>query len=249
MEKFSTKDFNINNLEKKKDLEELLQIIQYSDNDKARLNNLKKLSKSDFGKYDVFSVLKYLALSDINNNIRSEAVKILYARYPEESVELIKYILLHDSNYNIPFINLTKRERYNFNDLIDISMERQINKEKMVKGIVGTDLTHVILKWKDCADQFKLFYEVNLNCFIAFHHQKQLLYYIFSSKYDPFLYFKLIKSIPISQIQEKSEPIIDFYETCFGYQSNLRISMIDHNDLDIKGKINDEIYNITIYFT
>jgi len=249
MEKFSTNDFNINNLEKKKDLEELLQIIQYSDNDKTRLSNLKKLSKFDFGKYNVFSVLKHLVLSDSNDNVRSEAVKILYARYPAESVELIKYILLHDSNYNIPFIDLTERERYNFNDLIDISMERQINKEKMVKGIVGTDLIHVILNWKDCTDQFKLFYEVNLNCFIAFHRKTQSLYYIFSSKYDPFLYFKLIKSIPFSQIQEKCEPMICFYEKCFGDRFNLRLSMIDHNDLDIKGKINDEVFDITIYFT
>ncbi len=249
MEKISANDFNINNLEKKKDLEELLQIIQYSENDRERLSNLKKLSKFDFGKYDVFSVLKHLALSDSNNNVRSKAVKILYARYPEESAELIKYILLHDSNYNVPFINLIERERYNFNDLIDISMERQINKEKMIKGIVGTDLIHIILNWKDCTDRFKLFYEVNLNCFIAFHRHTQLLYYIFSSKYDPFLYFKLIKSILVSQIQEKCEPLIYFYEKCFGCRSNLRFSMIDHNDLDIKGKINDEVFDITIYFT
>lgn len=249
MEKFSTKDFNINNLEKKKYLEELLHIIQYSDNDRERLNNLKKLLKFDFGKYDVFSVLKHLALSDSSNNVRFEALKILYTRYPEESAELIKYILLHDSNYNIPFIDLTERERYNFNDLIDISMERQINKEKMVKGIVGTDLIHIILKWKDCKDRFKLFYEVNLNCFIAFHHQSQLIYYIFSSKYDPFFHFKSIKSIPISQIQEKYEPMIYFYEKCFGDRFNLRFSMIDHIDLDIKGKINDEVFDITIYFT
>jgi len=128
-------------------------------------------------------------------------------------------------------------------------MERQINKEKMVKGIVGTDLIHVILKWNDCTDRFKLFYEVNLNCFIAFHRHTQLLYYIFSSKYDPFLYFKLIKSIPISKIQEKCEPMIYFYEKCFGYRSNLRFSMTDHNDLDIQGKINDDVFDITIYFT
>ncbi len=249
MEEFSTNEFNINNLEKKKDLEELLQIIQYSDNDRARLVNLIKLSKFDFGKYDVFSVLKHLALSDVNSNVRSEAVKILYARYPEESAELIKYILLHDSNYNIPFIDLTERERYNFNDLIDISMDRQINKEKMVKGIVGTDLIHVILKWKDFTDRFKLFYEVNLNCFIALDRDTQLLYYIFSSKYDPFLYFKLIKSIPVSQIQKKCEPLIYFYEKCFGDRFNLRFSMIYDNDLDIKGKINDEAFDITIYFT
>ncbi len=249
MEKFSTKDFNINNLEKKKDLEELLQIIQYSDNDRVRLFNLEKLLNFDFGRYDVFSVLKHLALSDSNNDVRFEAVKILYARYPEESVELIKYILLHDSNYNIPFIDLTEKERYNFNDLIDISMERQINKEKMVKGILGTDLIHIILKWKDCTDRFKLFYEVNLNCFIAFHRQTQILYYIFRSKYDPFHYFKLIKSIPVLQIQEKCEPMIYFYEKFFGYRSNLRFSMVDHNDLDIKGKINDEVFDITIYFT
>lgn len=249
MEKFSTKDYNINNLEKKKYLEEILHIIQYSDNDRERLNNLKKLLKFDFGKYDVFLVLKHLALSDSFNDIRFEAVKILYARYPEESAELIKYILLHDSNYNIPFIDLTERERYNFNDLIDISMERQINKEKMVNGIIGTDLIHVILRWKDCTDQFKLFYEVNLNCFIAFHHHSQLLYYIFSSKYDPFFRFKSIKSLPVSQIQEKFEPIIYFYEKCFGYRFNLMFFMIDHNDLDIKGKINNEVCDIIIYFT
>ena len=249
MEKFSIKDFNINNLEKKKYLEELLQIIQYSDNDRERLINLKKLSKFDFGKYDVFSVLKHLALSDSNKDIRFEAVKILYARYPEESAELIKYILLHDSNYNIPFIDLTERERYNFNDLINISMERQINKEKMVNGIVGTDLIHVVLKWKDCTDRFKLFYEVNLNCFIAFHHDSKLIYYIFSSKYDPFFHFNSIKPIPVSQIQEKYEPVIYFYEKCFGYRFNLRFFMIDHNDLDIEGKINNEVCDITIYFT
>ena len=249
MEEFSTKDFNINNLEKKKYLEEILHIIQYSDNDRERLNNLKKLSKFDFGKYDVFLVLKHLALSDSFNDIRFEAVKILYARYPKESEELIKYILLHDSNYNIPFIDLTERERYNFNDLIDISMERQINKEKMINRIIDTDLIHIILRWKDCTDRFKLFYEVNLNCFIAFHLHNHLIYYIFSSKHDPFFHFKSIKSIPVSQIQEKIEPIIYFYEKCFGYRFNLMFFMIDHNDLEIKGKINNEVCDITIYFT
>ena len=249
MEKFSTKDFDINNLEKKKDLEELLQIIQYSDNDRERLVNLKKLSKFDFGKYNVFPVLKDLALSDGYNDIRFEAVKILHGRYPEESADLIKYILLHDSNYNIPFIDLTERERYNFNDLIDISMARQINKEKMVNGIIGTDLICIILRWKDCTDRFKLFYEVNLNCFIAVHHHSHLIYYIFSSKHDPFFHFKSIKPLPVSQIQEKFEPIIYFYEKCFGYRFNLMFFMIDQNDLDIKGKINNDVCDIIIYFT
>jgi hypothetical protein len=249
MEDFSTKDFNINNLEKKKYLEEILHIIQCSDNERERLKNLKKLLKCEFGKYDVYSVLKHLALSDSNNNVRFEALQTLYARYPEEGAELIKYILLHDSNYNIPFIDLTERERYNFNDLIDISMARQINKEKMVNRIMDTDLIHIILSWKDCTDRFKLFYEVNLNCFIAFHHHSQLIYYIFSSKHDPFFHFKSIKPIPTSQIQEKYEPIISFYEKCFGDRFNLMFFIIDHNDWDIKGKINNEICDITIYFT
>ncbi|MFX1296465.1 MAG: hypothetical protein ACFFD2_16620 [Promethearchaeota archaeon] len=148
---------------------------------------------------DIFFLLKRISISNRDDGIRYVATKFLYKNFPEESIDFITRLLLNDSNYNFRVINLSKQQRYNFNDIINWGIEKSHNRELMIKNIIRSDLLWFALSWKDYRNEFDILYDINLNCFLLTVKKTNETAYICRRATDPF------QDLPILSLQNLLE--------------------------------------------
>lgn len=91
---------------------------------------------------------------ELNDAVRYEATKILYEKYPEESIPFIKDVLMRDFNYNFRILEFSKGKRYNVNDLLNSMIIRSHDKAQMASGIINNNLVQFALSWKDFSTVF-----------------------------------------------------------------------------------------------
>jgi hypothetical protein len=146
-----------------------------------------------------FGSLKEQILRELNDIVRYEATKILYEKYPEESLPFIKDVLMRDFNYNFRIIEFSKGRRYNVNDLLNSMIIRSHEKAQMAKDIINNNLIHFALSWKDFSTDFNIFYDLNLRAFILFHMGTETVAFLCSRSSDPFYFIQESKEISISK--------------------------------------------------
>jgi len=167
-------------------IQDLVHIIRDSHRENLRLDSLHKLEKFKFDGDEIFTFLEDLALMDRNDKIRYITTKIIYKNYPDKSMNLIKWLLIHDSNYNFPIINFLESKRHNFNDMMNNCIENLQNREKMVADIINNKFLEFALSWKDYLDTINMFYDLNLKCFIINFKQSNDFVYLCRRATDPF---------------------------------------------------------------
>ena len=160
--------------------------INNSFRDTSSLNTLHQFEKIEFRNEEMYNFLENIVISHKNDKIRFIAAKLLYKNYPEKSITLIKELLSHDFNYKIRVFNLTDSKRYNFNELIDVTIKQIRNKDKMVNDIFTYNFTEFALSWKDYLDLFNVIYNIELNCFILNFKNSQEFAYLCNRVSDPF---------------------------------------------------------------
>lgn len=164
----------------------LLTEINLSSHDTSSLETLRHFEKFDLKSEEIYTFLEETTLSHRNDKIRYIASKLIYKNYPEKSSKLIKELLSHDSNYKIRIFNLTESKRYNFNELVNLSIKQIRNKDKMVEDIIKYNFTEFVLLWKDYLDLFNVFYNIDLKCFILNFRNSQEVAYFCNRISDPF---------------------------------------------------------------
>lgn len=170
-----------------------------------KLNLLRKLEKIEFNDDEIFEFLKDLALTDANSEIRYMASKIIYKNYPEKSKSLIKWLLMNDSNYNFRIINFSKSKRNNFSDIINSSIEKTQNREKMLSEIIDNDFERFVLSWKDYSNDVQIFYDLDLRCFILYLKKDDYYAYFCRRATDPFQSIPINTIISISKIRKSKD--------------------------------------------
>lgn len=203
MEELKKRNQRVNILEKKRNLETLLETIRFSEKDGLRTNAFKTLFRLDFGNYDIFDFLKEHALSDPVPKIRFLATKLLYKKYRKRSRDLVKWKLNYDEVFSIPFIRLDKQERYNFNDLVSTFIQKGKYQSQMVQNIYNTSLLDFFFEWKRYTEGYEVFYEVYLQCFILIHRPEKTIYYLCHAQKNPFTHLKLVKEFSVDFILEQ----------------------------------------------
>ena len=137
--------------------------------------------------------------------IRYETGKVLKNCFSINKDKLFKWLLIHDSNYNFRINDFTtfSPERYNFNDLINNSFERYQNREKAALTLIDSELITFALSWKDYSDFFEIKYDVNLNCFMLYQRQLDLLIYVCEKFSDPFSELKYNEYVSLRDYMDK----------------------------------------------
>ncbi|MFX1259973.1 MAG: hypothetical protein ACFFAN_19160, partial [Promethearchaeota archaeon] len=166
-------------------IQKLIHKIKNSSIEEKRLNYLRKLEQIQFNTDEVFDYLEQVALTDTNHELRYIATKIIYKNFPEKSRPLIKRLLTNDLNYNFDIINTSKPERYNFNELVNWGIKNMRNREEMVEGIANNDLLDFALSWKEYSNNFKIFYSINLKCFVLHLKNTNIIAYLCRKATDP----------------------------------------------------------------
>lgn len=242
--------FKGNKLERNSSIEELIKNVTSSSNKTQRIESLKKLEKTDLENYDLFKELKFLSLSDSDSEVRFHATRLLYRHYLKQSKSLIHWIIVHDSNYNIPFINFGEQKRYNINDIINTSIENMTNKGRMAENVIESDLVYFLLSWKMYSEELKIYYDLNLKCLILYHRFSQAICYICHNRYDPFPSTHAYETIPLSKCKEKLHFIFPLITSYFGsYTNTLKIEKITNsgNNIYPQIRISHNISDIVIY--
>jgi len=162
--------------------------------------SIRKKSKSYFrnNRYS-FETLKEVILTELNDEVRYEATKVLYEKYPEESITLIKDILMRDFNYNFRILKFSKGRRYNVNDLLNSMIIRSLDKAQMANDIINNNLVQFALSWKDFSTVFNIFYDLHLGIFILFHKGTETVAYLCARASDPFHFIQDSKEISLSK--------------------------------------------------
>jgi len=152
-----------------------------------------------------FSYLKELALHNSIDNVRYNAAKFLYKYYPQESSELIDWILRHDNNYNIPIIN-EEFDRYNFNDLINCAIERRYNRDDLVDFVKKSNFVNFALSWKEdyIIDNFKIYCVIPLQIFLFQSKSTNYIAYLCYTYSDPFYFLKSLSRISFLDLYHKA---------------------------------------------
>lgn len=164
----------------------LLKEINYSSHNTSSLETLRQFEKLDPKSEEMYDFLEDISLSHRNHKVRYIVSKLLYRDYPEKSSNLIRGLLTQDSNYKIRVFNLVDSKRYNFNELVNVSIKQIRNKDKMVEDIIKYNYTEFILSWKDYLDLFNVFYNIELKCFICNFKNSQEVAYFCNRFSDPF---------------------------------------------------------------
>jgi len=162
--------------------------------------------ESQLNKNRGFEFLKRLALYNSTNAIRYNAIKLLHKFYPNESSELIKWCLSHDSNYDIPIINLDNK-RHNINDLVNFAIKKKHSRDQMVDHTMKNDLLLFVISWKEeyITENFKVIYHIPLKSFIFLPKRINLIIYLFDNVADSFSYLKTIEKITFSALHHHTE--------------------------------------------
>jgi len=162
-----------------------------------------------------FETLKEVILRELNDTVRYEATKVLYEKYPKESIPLIKDVLMRDFNYNFRILEFSKGRRYNVNDLLNSMIIRNHDKAQMASTIINNNLVPFALSWKDFSADFHIFYDLHLGVFILFHKGTETVAYLCSRANDPFHFIKesnvffLSKLYLLKQVSKKAlRPLI-----------------------------------------
>jgi len=147
-----------------------------------------------------FKALKDIILKELNDTIRYETTKVLYEKFPEESLPFIKDVLSRDFNYNFPILEFSKGRRYNINDLLNSIIIRSHDKAQMANDIINNNLIQFALSWKEFATDFNIFYDLYLGTFILFHKGAKAVAYLCTRACDPFHFIQISKEIPFSKL-------------------------------------------------
>jgi len=208
------------------------------------MNELTKNSKdsiqelyedSQLYKNRSFEFLKRLALYNSTNEIRYNAIKLLHKYYPNESSELIKWCLSHDSNYDIPIINQDSKRR-NINDLINFAIKKKHSRDQMVEDIIQNGLLVFVILWKEkyITENFRIFYHIPLKSLIFLSKCVNMIIYLFHNKCDYFSYLKAVEKISFSELHhypKLGHCSLSFYELLKNIikvpRNNLRCFILD----------------------
>ena len=146
-----------------------------------------------------FDSLKSAISNELNDAIRYERTKIFYEKYPEESIQFVKDMLITDFNYNFRILEFSNARRYSVNDLLNSIIIRSHDKAQMANYIINNNLIRFALSWKDFSPRFAIFYDLHLGAFILFHKDTETVVYLCSRAGDPFHYIQESKEIPLSK--------------------------------------------------
>ena len=174
---------------------------------------------------NTFNSLKKKILNELNDAIRYELTKILYEKYPEESLPLIKDILMRDFNYNFQIVEFSIAKRYSVNDLLNSMIIRSHDKAQMTNNIINNNLIMFALSWKDFATNFDILYDLHLGVFILLHKGTKIIAYLCSRANDPFHFMQesheisLLKSYTLNHISRKEfHQIVKLFKTLLNLQ-------------------------------
>ncbi|MFX1337987.1 MAG: hypothetical protein ACFFDK_05220 [Promethearchaeota archaeon] len=146
-----------------------------------------------------FESLKKVILTELNDTVRYEATKVLYEKFPEESLSFIKDVLIRDFNYNFRIFEFSEGRRYNVNDLLNSMIIRSHDKAQMANDIINNNLIQFALSWKDFTRAFNIFYDLHLGAFILFHNHTEIVAYLCTRACDPFHFIHKFKDISFSK--------------------------------------------------
>lgn len=162
--------------------------------------SIRKKSKSYFrNNRHSFETLKEVILTELNDEVRYEATKVIYEKYPEESITFIRDILMRDFNYNYRILEFSKGRRYNVNDLLNSMIIRSQDKAQMANDIINNNMVQFALSWKDFSRVFNIFYDLHLGAFILFHKGTKTVSYLCTRANDPFHFIQEAKVLSLSK--------------------------------------------------
>ena len=87
------KDFNLRKIDKETAIKALITLIYNSENDTIRENSIKILGKLGYNTSPLFKIFEDLLVSDLNENIRISAFKVLKKNFPSEAIAPILYAI------------------------------------------------------------------------------------------------------------------------------------------------------------
>ncbi len=154
--------------------------------DDEKLKILSELKGCDFSSSATYDKLEHLILNHNNNDLRYQVLKLIYQFFPKAGKKLIRWSLLNDPNYNVKIINLIDSTPQNFNFIIEEALQQKYNRELLVNDVIDNEFLQVILFWKDCNNQFHVFYDIVLKCFIFRNIENDNLSFLCRKIIDPF---------------------------------------------------------------
>ncbi|TFG06800.1 MAG: hypothetical protein EU539_06650 [Promethearchaeota archaeon] len=87
-------------LDKKSATDFLISLIDHSDNEQFRYLSLEVLNQLKIANNRVFALLENLLISDNNGKIRCKAVKYIEHFFLEKAIDLMKWAILHETDYD-----------------------------------------------------------------------------------------------------------------------------------------------------
>lgn len=221
--------------------------------------SIRKKSKSYLrnNRYS-FETLKEVILTELNDEVRYEATKVIYEKYPEESITLIREILMRDFNYNFRILEFSKGRRYNVNDLLNSMIIRSQDKAQMANDIINNNMVQFALSWKYFSRAFNIFYDLHLGAFILFHKGTKTVSYLCTRASDPFHFIQESKDLSLSKhyhLKEVSKktlrPMIRLLKSLLYIQKRelaLTIVNIEKDNGLPQYKLSSNAHEVILYF-
>lgn len=106
-------DYRGQSIDKVKIVELLIDIIENIDNDDLRGESIEILNKIDIKQNRVFKILENILISDLNENLRHAAAKVIINKFRSKALKPFLWALQHESCYNCLITVLKSLERVN----------------------------------------------------------------------------------------------------------------------------------------